>query len=269
MPPPSAPVARVPGRAVSARQHRRDDAQRRRVAVAIALAVVATGTLLVTAFGGGDHPTASIAGPAMAARLLPVGPPAQAPVARLDSRLDSQLTIDLPINKSRITAIGYFAASDGALSLTPIGTQANQGLLKRVVHTIFGGGSGSPRWYLLPGGDGPSTSALDVGAPPGTDVYAPVNGTIVGIEKVILNGKTYGQRIEIQPVQAPSLVVSVSNIAADQALAVGSTVTQGSSKLGGLLDLSGVEKQTLSRYTNDAGNHVLIEVHAAATLALR
>ena len=30
------------------------------------------------------------------------------------------------------------------------------------------------------------------------------------------------------------------------------------------IDLSGVEKQSLARYTNDAGNHVLIEVHAAA-----
>ena len=79
----------------------------------------------------------------------------------------------------------------------------------------------------------------------------------------------HGQRIDIQPTLAPSLVVSVSNVAADPSLAVGGTVTAGSSKLGELLDLSQVETQSLSRYTNDAGNHVLVEVHPAASLELR
>jgi hypothetical protein len=140
--------------------------------------------------------------------------------------------------------------------------------LKRLVGAIFGSGSHGPRWYLLPGGSGPSTSALDVGAPSGTDVYAPVDGTIVGIDKVIIAGKHYGQTIEIQPTFAPSLVVTVSNLAADPSLSVGSLVTSGSSKLGELLDLSRVQKQELARYTNDAGNHVLVEVHPAATAEL-
>ena len=48
-------------------------------------------------------------------------------------------------------------------------------------------------------GTGRRTSALDVGAPPRTDVYAPVDGTIVGISKVVLNGRVYGRRIDIQP----------------------------------------------------------------------
>ena len=46
-------------------------------------------------------------------------------------------------------------------------------------------------------------------------------------------------------------------------------VTSGSSKLGVVEDLSKVETQALARYTNDAGNHVLIEVHPAATLDIR
>jgi hypothetical protein len=100
-------------------------------------------------------------------------------------------------------------------------------------------------------------------------VYAPVAGTIVGIEKVILDGKVHGQRIDIQPTDAPSLVVSVANIAADPSLTVGAAVRAGASKLGELLDLSHIETQTLARYTNDAGNHVLVEVHPAATLAIR
>jgi hypothetical protein len=259
MPPPSAT-----GRADLSRRRRRHDVQRRRLAVVAAIAIVAIGTLLVTAFGGGDHPTATITAPASAARLLPAGPPTPQAVARL-----GVLTLELPVNQSRITAIGYHAVADGALGLTPIGTQGNQGLLKRITHALIGGGSGSPRWYLLPGGDGPATSALDVGAAPGTDVYSPAGGTIVGIEKLVLDGKDYGQRIDIQPTSAPSLVVSVTDLAADPSLTVGTTVTAGSSKLGVLLDLSKVETQTLSRYTNDAGNHVLVEVHPAATLDVR
>jgi len=40
-----------------------------------------------------------------------------------------------------------------------------------------------------------------------------------------------------------------------------------STKLGVVLDLSRVERQALARFTNDAGNHLTIELHAAATLA--
>jgi hypothetical protein len=238
--------------------------RRRRIAVLVAFGIVALVTLLVTAFGGGDHPSVALTAPASASRLLPAGPPGLQPVAKVGT-----LTLELPVNGKRVTAVGYHSASDGAVGLEPLGTQANQGLLKRLVHSIFGGGSGSPHWYLLPGGQGPSMSALDVGAPPGTDVYAPVAGTVVGIENTILDGKVHGQRIDIQPTLAPSLVVSVANVATDPALTVGSPVTAGSSKVGVLLDLSKVETQALARYTNDAGNHVVVEVHPAATLAIR
>jgi murein DD-endopeptidase MepM/ murein hydrolase activator NlpD len=231
----------------------------------IAIGVVALGTLLVTAFGGGAKPTVAITPPASAARLLPAGPPIPLVVAKLGT----SLKIQLPVNKSRVTAIGYFGSEDGSIALSPVGTQANEGLLKRLVHKVLGGGGGEPRWYLLPGGHGPSTSALDVGAAPGTDVYAPVNGTIVGIGKVVLNGRTYGERIDIQPADAPSLIVSVSHLNADPSLTVGSMVTADASKIGVVIDFSSGEQQALAHYTNDTGNHVLIEVHPSATLQAR
>jgi hypothetical protein len=227
----------------------------------IVIAFVAVAMLLVTAFGGSDHPAVALSAPAMATRLLPAGPPKPQVVARVGA-----LALELPVNKIRVTAIGYAAGSDGALALAPVGGQANEGLLKRLFHAVIGGGGGSPRWYLLPGGSGPSTSALDVGAPSGTDVYAPVDGTIVGIENVILNGRRHGQRIDIQPTGAPSLVVSVSQVRADPSLTVGGAVTAAASKLGRVLDFSRVEEQVLARYTDDAGNHVLVEVHPTATL---
>ena len=113
-----------------------------------------------------------------------------------------------------------------------------------------------------------TTSALHVGAPAGTDVYSPVDGTVVAIADVKLSGRTFGSRIDIQPTGAPSLVVSITHVRVDPALVVGAPVTAAGSKLGSVVDFSHAERQALARYTNDSGNHVVVEVHTAATLSL-
>ncbi len=88
-----------------------------------AIAAVAVGILLVTAFGGGDHPR-SRSPPLRAPRgCFRPGRPSSRP-----SRSSARSRSSCPVNQSRITAIGYHAAADGALELTPLGTQANQGL---------------------------------------------------------------------------------------------------------------------------------------------
>jgi hypothetical protein len=172
------------------------------------------------------------------------------------------------VSQSRVTAIGFQGGSEGALALSPLGAQSNEGLLRRVVHSIVGGSSGRPHWYQLPGGLGPGSSSIDIGAPAGTDVYSPVDGTIVAIDDVVLNDQVYGSRIAIQPTGAPSLVVSVSHVRVDPSLVVGSPVTAAGSKLGSVVDFTRAERQALARYTNDSGNHVVIEVHPSATLSL-
>ena len=210
----------------------------RRLIVLTVVCGVLLGTLLITAFGQGATREPSQALPGPASRLLPVA-------------------------QSRVTAIGYHSSGDGALPLSPLGRQGNEGALSRLAHKIFGGGGDGFVYYQLSGGE---TAALDVGAVPGTDVYAPVDGTIVGISDYILNGRPYGSLIEIQPSAAPSLVVSLTHLSPDPALTVGSMIVASSTKVGRVLDLSGVEKQALSKYTQDAGNHVAIELRAAATL---
>jgi hypothetical protein len=45
-------------------------------------------------------------------------------------------------------------------------------------------------------------------------------------------------------------------------------VTASSSKMGTVMDFSSVERQALARYTQDAGNHVSLEVHLSATLSI-
>jgi murein DD-endopeptidase MepM/ murein hydrolase activator NlpD len=234
----------------------------RRVAILLLLAAVLVPTLLLTAFGGGSAELPSVA-PARAARLAPAGTPKPEVVA-----IYGNLRLELPIAQSRITAIGYHGGAEGALPLSPVGSQANQGLFGRLFHKLFGGGSGSVRWFQLPGGYGASTSGLDIGGAPGTDVYAPTDGTIVGLHDLILDGRPYGQRIEIQPTGSPSIVVTVSHLRRDPSLTVGSAVVAAMSRLGTLLDFSAVERQSLARFTQDAGNHVSVEVHPAATLTL-
>jgi murein DD-endopeptidase MepM/ murein hydrolase activator NlpD len=181
--------------------------------------------------------------------------------------LHDTLRMQLPINQGRVTAIGYHAAGQRALELEPVGSQANAGIFGRLVQRITGGDSSGVRYYLLAGGTGVRTGGLDVGAPVGTDVYAPADGTLIAISDRIVNGKEYGKRIEIQPAGNPGVVIALTNLEIDPALSVGSTVVAARTKLGRLLDLSTVEQAGLARYTHDKGHHVHLEVHPAASAA--
>jgi hypothetical protein len=256
MPPARAPRTRL--RAERARARERAARRARRLTGLALLAVVVLVSLLLRAFGR-SHPVAATlpAGPTLPA----TGRPGPEVVARYQS-----LQLQMPV--AQPTAIGYHGAGDGALPLSPAGRQGNAGLLDRIVHKLIGGSGGHPVWYQLDGGSGPATSSLDVGGAPGTDVYSPVNGTVVGIAPYIVDGKRFGARIDVQPQSAPGLVVSLTHIAADPSIAVGTAVVAGGSKLGTIVDLSSVEHEALARYTQDAGNHVSLEVRPAATLTL-
>jgi hypothetical protein len=247
-------MPRAHSQALARRQRRAATAaavRARRVSLLVLLAAIALVTALLTAFGSGHPATVPTAGPAPATRLLPAGPPSPQVLAVLGS-----LRIQLPIAQSRVTAIGYHAADNGALALTPLGHQANEGVLARVANSLFGSGQNGLRYFQLSGGNGPSTAALDIGAPPGTDVYSPVDGTIVGMTPFVVNGRPFGTQMDIQPTGAPSLVVTLTHLSPDPALTVGSSVAAVTSKLGTVVDVSRVEHQSLAQYTQDAGNHV-------------
>jgi hypothetical protein len=216
--------------------------------------------LLLSAFGGGGAHAPAAPAPAPANRLLPAGPPRPQVIA-----LVGALRIRTPIAQSRLTAIGYHSAGPGVLAIHPLGTQANQGLLHRLAHKLFGTSDGGLRYYGISGGDGPATGELDVGATVGTDVYSPVDGTVLGISPYMIDGKAYGSQIDIRPDDVPSVVVSVTHLRPDPSLAVGSSVASSTSKIGTVIDFSGVEQQALARYTQDAGNHVAIQAYSAAS----
>lgn len=236
----------------------------RRLAGIAVLLVGVLVTLLLSAFGSSSTAGSRSLSPATA--VLPAGPPKPQVIAAAGS-----VRLWLPISQSRITAIGYHSTGDGAVKLRPYGRQANEGLVTRVAHSLFGGaGSGLP-YYHLDGGDGPSAAAVDVGASAGTDVYSPVDGTVVAISDFVLNGDRshFGARIEIQPSGEPSLVVALTRLRPDPALTVGSAVAAYRSKVGTLLDFSAAERQALARVTHEAGNHVTVSAYPAATLSPR
>ena len=219
-------------------------------------------TLLVTAFGSTS--TQLAAAPLASPGVLPGGRPEPQVVASADS-----LRLQLPIAQSAVTAIGYHRAGSSALSLDPVGHEGNAGLLSRLWHRLAGSRDGRLVWYQLSGSRGPGTSAIDIGAPHGTDVYSPVDGTVVGIADYVISNRVHGARIDVRPLTAPSVVVSLIHLRPDPSLTVGSAVAASRSKLGVVLDLSKVERQELARYTQDAGNNVSLEVRPAATLSLR
>ena len=226
------------------------------------LAAVFVVSLLFTAFGGGTSRTpVSLAAASLASARADVQ---TRPFPEIVA-VRGPVRLQLPISQRRVTAIGYHAADDGGMALAPSGHQANEGVVQRVIHAVFGGGGGSPAWYQLDGG---TTSALDVGAQVGTNVYAPVDGTVVAISPYVVGGRRFGSRIDIQPQNAPSVVVSLTQLRVDPSLSVGSTVVSGARRLGTVADLSLVEHQALARYTNDAGNHVTVELRPAASIVL-
>jgi len=245
----------------ASRKRRARTARRWKIAVLLAL-TAALVTLLLAAFS--SPPASFQAALPNDPTLLETGRPLPQPIA-----LQGDLPIQLPVSQQSVTALGYHGANAFALPFDPIGRQVNQGVFSRIIHRLTGDDGSGVTYYQLAGGEGPRTGALDVGAPAGTAVYAPVTGTVVSIRDVVLAGRRHGHRIDIVPSAAPSIVVSLTRLRADPALTVGSPVTSGTSKIGVVIDLSHIEEQALAKVTHDPGNHVTLEVHPTATLPWR
>jgi len=218
--------------------------------------VLAIATLALTAFDGESSPAVSRPAP------LPVtsAPPDSQVLATIGN-----LRIESPVAQGGVTAVGFHGSADGALVLKPVGPQRNEGLLARLWHRITGASKSGLAWYQLSGGP---LRTLDVGAVAGTDVYSPVDGTVVAIREQIVSGKVVGAEVELRPASAPSLVVSIQNVQSDPALTVGANVAAGSSKLGTVTNISRHERQALARYAAEGGNNVALQVYPSATLGV-
>ncbi len=238
-------------------RRRRAQQRARRLVVLAAFGALALVTLLLTAFGSGGSRVGTPSGTLTA----------EAADARPEPRVLAtvgNLRLQLPVGQGAVTGIGFHSSRDGALELRPAGRQANEGLLLRLWRRIAGNPAGTPIWYQLSGEAGPGARVLNVGAAPGTDVYAPVDGTIVGISDFVIDGRALGARIDIRPREAPAVFVSLTHLRPDTSLAVGSSVTAATSKVGTVVDVASAERQALAAHARENGNNVAIAVFPAA-----
>jgi hypothetical protein len=236
-------------------RRRRAQRRARRIVLLAVLGTLGVITLLLTAFGSGG----SSRGTTPIETLSAADATALRPRPQVLATVGN-LNLQLPVATPSLTAIGFHGSNDGSLSLQPVGRQANEGLLARLWRSIVGARRESPRWYQLEGGP-PGTNVLDVGTPAGTDVYAPVDGSIIAVSDLVIGGTHVGSRIDVRPSRAPAVMVSVMNVQPDTSIAVGTPVVAAASKLGTAVDVASVEKQALASHAPDDGNNVSIVVY--------
>jgi murein DD-endopeptidase MepM/ murein hydrolase activator NlpD len=234
------PLTRQQLAARRATRRRRELRRDRRAIVSAAIPVVIVAVLALALGLSGGGATTEAAGPLAS----PVPPPELGSGARppeiVIARADA-IEIHVPVDPERVTAAAF-----------PSGVELERS---------------GPLDIHQAGRDdrtGPETAGLDVGAPAGTAVYAPVDGTIASVGDYLVSGKIEGYEVAITPSAAPSgLMLRVTHLEeSDTGVRpnVGTPVRAGVTPLGRVRDFSTVARQELSEFTSDAGNHVHMEL---------
>ncbi len=127
---------------------------------------------------------------------------------------------------------------------------------------------------------GPNTAGIDFAAPAGSIVYAPVDGTVVGVQNYEVAGKIAGFQLDVSPKAASDVLVRIRHIepvpagreaspvcgeAGVERPHVGEVLVAGVTCIGEVRDISkddvgDVARPEIARYVSDGGNHVHIEV---------
>jgi murein DD-endopeptidase MepM/ murein hydrolase activator NlpD len=191
--------------------------------------------------GIGDDSGASAALP-MRDSASAITPPADVTVARSDG-----IALRLPVELERVTAFVFRPVDNPTAQELEPGTGIDH-------HEVS-----------LDGSTGPARGGLDVGAPAGTPVYAPVDGVIANVSDFIVAGRKEGYELTIEPVRASSVGVRITHLDPYDGRTVpdiGQQVSAGATILGRVRDLSGTTQLLAAQFTSDAGNNVHIEVLA-------
>ncbi len=253
-------AAVIPERLEPTRGLREREARIRRrrslVGAVAALCVVSVAAVVwSTARSSGGVDPGAVASPVTASALdLGVRPP-----DRIIARA-GLVDIHLPIDRQRIAFTLFRSVDDAnAVGFKPDATWK---------HTI------APR----DGRAGPDTAGLDIAAPAGAIVYAPVDGTITSVVDYEVAGVMAGYQVDITPDAQSDVVVRVRHIQGipeDRRAGpvcqvgsfdrpnVGTFVKAGITCIGEVRDatnLSDVARPEVAKYVSGAGNHVHMEV---------
>jgi hypothetical protein len=224
-------------------------------AVAALCIVSVAAVVWSTARQNGSVDPGAVASPVTASALdLGIRPPDRV-IARA-----GLIDIHLPIDRQRIAFTLFRAVDDvDAVGLSPDGTWK---------HSI------APR----DGRAGSETAGLDIAAPAGAIVYAPVDGTITSVVPYTVAGIEAGYQVDITPDAQSDVIVRVRHIEGipeDRRAGpvckvgglakpnVGEPVTAGITCIGQVrdaTDLLQAARPEVARYVSGSGNHMHMEV---------
>jgi hypothetical protein len=183
------------------------------------------------------------------------------------------LKLHSPISANHITEIEFHQASyDTALPLTPLVTivdaedAADQRGTKHLPpeQQPFGDepliAEAVSTWRLDSFGD--EMTAMDVGALAGTDVYAPITGTVVKIKSYSLFGLIDDYELHFQSPDYPGLDIVMLHID-NLRVKVGDKVVGGATRIATVRDIGEVIDNNLANFTapGDPGNHCHVQVN--------
>ena len=224
-------------------RQRQTRVRRRRVVatatVSLILLGIAAGVFVMV--GGGDSsgaggPSSPVPEPGPAG----AGRPPEVVIAEVDN-----VQVHLPVEPERATAVVYHPLNNpSAAAFEPTGGTDSEV---------------APRH----GRDGPQTAGLDVGAPAGTVVYAPVDGVVAAVADYTVSGSTQGYEVVIEPSAGGGAVLRMTHLEAGGASerpAVGADVKAGATVLGQVRDFSTIAEQEVAQFSHDEGNHVHLEM---------
>jgi hypothetical protein len=106
---------------------------------------------------------------------------------------------------------------------------------------------------------GPADSAADVGAPPGSPVFAPLDGTVVEVKRYLLYGKYDDVEIHIQPEGREDLDLVLIHVA-DPQVEAGDEVVAGKTQVASVRKLSDQMDLQLAEYT-PGGDHCHMQLN--------
>jgi len=221
------------------------------------LCLVVAGVVIVTTVGGSTA-RVTTQGLLMSGSASPSAPVAATGEERPAFARVGDRNLLLPVAARDATIIAYQPVSDErAMTLSPIGDQANSNALVRFFRGIFSG-EPSVRYYLLEGGGGAATSSVLVGAVPGSPVTSPVSGIVTAVKSYKLYGKYDDIQIDIRPEEMSGITISLLFIS-DPVVSIGEVVSAGKTQLGKVRECPVELGKSLAQYTHDSGSHVHIQ----------
>lgn len=183
-----------------------------------------------------------------------------------------KLKLRLPVRAKSLTEVGFHQAAYGyAVPMkTPLkdaklsSASNHRGTNRKIAAQPTGPdavliGKVLRMWRPRPGR--PDT-AVDVGAKPGTNVFAPVDGTVVKVKRYKLYGKWDDYEIHIRPDGYENLdvvLIHVKNVTC----APGDRVTSGETRIAAVRKLSDKFYDQLASYTKGGGDHVHLQINDA------